>query len=106
MEQKLNQTPEGILGNGMLEDRERQGRGPGATEWRVESGEENQRGNRAQEALAESVVVFPVGRPDQRMCGRCAGEVVMGERASGRNRLREGRGTGAGGAGGSDWPAG
>lgn len=87
--------------NAREEDRVRQ-----SGEWRVESGEENQRGNRAQEALAESVVVFPVGRPDQRMCGRCAGEVVMGERASGRNRLREGRGTGAGGAGGSDWPAG
>lgn len=56
MESMLNQTPEGILVNGMLdEDRERREE---TEDDRVESGEgreEWSEGNRAQEALAKSV---------------------------------------------------
>lgn len=70
-------------------DRERREEGPRTTEW--VSGEwrgEYQGGTERKRRWPKAWDGSPKRLPNQRLCGCCVGEVVMKERASGRNRLR------------------
>jgi hypothetical protein len=93
MQSRSNQTPEGILHNGRMvdgtvnagrsteEDRAESG------EWRVERGE-GQRRTERKRRWPKAWELLRRHDQNQRTRGCPVGEVVMEERASGRNRLR------------------
>jgi hypothetical protein len=80
----LVQTPEGILGNGMLDaDRQRRGIDRGRQDG-VESGAGDQRGTERKRRWPKALDGAPWERPDQCTVWCCAGEVVMREKESER----------------------